>query len=89
MVLAGIFNLGAQVASTLALRLETVATVSVISSSSVAIVAVLAWALLAEPLDLPTVLGVLAVFAGAVLVQRPGPTPQPGPTKRKEESPLR
>ena len=56
---------------------------------ALAIVAVLAWALLAEPLDLPTVLGVLAVFAGAVLVQRPGPTPQPGPTKRKEESPLR
>lgn len=85
LVLAGLFNLGAEGTLTVALRLETVARTAVISSSSVTIVALLAWAFLGDALNLTMLAGVLAVFAGAALVQsqtvRAGaPGALPGPT---------
>jgi drug/metabolite transporter (DMT)-like permease len=69
MVSAGLFNVVAQVSLTAAFYHETVARVSVISSSSVTIVAVLAWALLGDALNPTMFAGILAVFAGAAMVQ--------------------
>lgn len=71
LTLAGLFNLGAQVTLTLAYLYETVARASVISSSAVAIAAVLAWFLLGETLNLVMLAGILTAFAGAALVQSP------------------
>ncbi len=69
MVSAGLFNVVAQVSMTAAFCHETVARASVISSSSVTIVAVLAWAFLGDPLNPTMSAGILAVFAGAAMVQ--------------------
>lgn len=69
MILAGLFNLGAQVTLTLAYSSETVARASIISSSSAVIVALLAWAFLGETLNPAMVAGILIVSAGVALVQ--------------------
>lgn len=69
LALGGLFNLGAQLTITLAFLDESVARVSVISSSAVTIVAVLAWAFLGDALNLVMFAGILAVFTGAALVQ--------------------
>lgn len=72
LVLAGFLNLLSQVTLTLAFYYESVARASVISSSSVTIVAVLAWLFLGDALNITMFAGILVVFAGAVLVQSPG-----------------
>lgn len=86
LVTAGLCNLGAQVALTVAYAYETVARASVLSSSSVAIVAVLAWAVLGETLNAAMFVGILGAFAGAALVQgeaRPVPGDGNLPNGRK------
>ncbi len=69
MLLAGLLNLGAQITLTLAFLTEPVARASVVSCSSVAIVAILGRVFLGETLNPATGAGVLATFAGAALVQ--------------------
>jgi len=83
LVAAGLLNLAAQACLTLAFLYEPVAKVAAINSSSVTLVAVLAWLLLGDTLNPLMFAGILTVFGGVVLVQaRPetgaGPLPGPG-----------